>query len=78
MSEPMSQSEAQQEAVRRWGERDASVWVSVLGYAGMGQIYCVGIWWRYESGTHWIEKGSGDSWASAFADADRRAGEGKQ
>ena len=68
----MTRQEALKEARRRWGDL-AAVTQSFVGYTRDGskpgvRVFRVGTWPLHLVGTI----GRGDSWESAFADAERR------
>ena len=69
----MTREEAQAEAERRWGPCGYAV-VAGKSFTGMDE-HVVGLDTFMDAPP--TIKGRGDSWESAFRDADRRAGEGK-
>lgn len=58
----MTQSEALQEARRRWGK------LATAEYSRVREEYVV----APSFDTRWENVGMGDSWAAAFADADKK------
>jgi hypothetical protein len=64
----MNSTQAQQEAVRRWGPLGAVVQF----FQGAAQPYCVGTALNHRGSFSFHPFGRGESWEAAFADADEK------
>jgi hypothetical protein len=64
----MNSTQAQQEAVRRWGPLGAVVQF----FQGAAQPFCVGTALNHGASFSFCPFGRGQSWEAAFADADEK------